>query len=122
MDKSPITPPKTEKKGQTANVDVFRENLEKLMQLKGYNKRELARRAGVGQDMLYKFFQGRSSGFDAIEASKLARSLNTTVDILLGSHEDSALRAMSLIEQLEPNERDIVLRQIEGLLGDRKKD
>lgn len=119
MDKSPISPSEDGKKRQIANADVFRTNLEHLMRLKGWNKSELAKRSGVGPDMLYKFFQGRSNSFDAMEAKKLAQCLNTSVDILLGTHEENVLKTIALIEKLEPKEREIVLRQIEGLLGHR---
>ena len=99
------------------SIEVFRKNVLVLMEEKGLNKGELARRAGVGPDMLYKFFQGRSASFDTIEAGKIAACLGTTVDILLGQHNPKAMRALALIERLDPVEKEIVLRQIEALVS-----
>jgi transcriptional regulator with XRE-family HTH domain len=63
--------------------------IERLRRRRGWTKAELARRAGLHQQGLYKILSGERTRFEARTLVALARALRVSADVLLGLAEDS---------------------------------
>lgn len=94
---SPAHPRTAYRESREAEMKIFSRRLWRLMVAAGWNQSELARRSGVGRDMISGYVRGRHMP-DPPHAQKLADALGVPIEDLFPSASEADLPGLAIKE------------------------
>lgn len=101
------------------NWNYIRAGLVKLREEKDWSDNEFARRSGVPQPTISRFFEGTSESMHLDTLAALCKALGVSVAQIIGEtpieHDDRTRRVVKLMEEMADYKKDVVVSTAETL-------